>query len=101
MALPETEKIVLRNAILAIRLLTKSSSPQIVRAAHKWDATISCFIRKRLINGRRSRRSDDAAVGRLLRGAFTKGTDDVARSSLPISPLTNERSRQGGAGAQD
>lgn len=117
-ALPETEKIVLRNAILAVRLLTKSGSPQIARAAHKWDATISCFIRTRLINGRRSRRSDDAAVGRLLRGGNSRALVDSsapASSAVPafasgklLSPApirlksraAGERSRQGDAGAQ-
>jgi hypothetical protein len=49
-AVPETEKAVLRNVINSIRALKKCSSPQIASAAQKWDATISCFIRTRLIN---------------------------------------------------
>ncbi len=78
-AVPESEKIVLRNAIGAIRLQKKSRSPQIASAAQKWDATISCFIRARLMN-RKVRLS----------------TGNV-RS---ISRATNGRNQQGGAGAR-
>jgi hypothetical protein len=48
--LPETEKTVLRTFMHSIRAMEECTSPQIASAARKWDATLSCFIKTRLIN---------------------------------------------------
>lgn len=46
---PDAEKAVIRDVLTSIRGLKGSRSPQVGQAARKWERSIACFIRFRLI----------------------------------------------------
>ena len=49
--LPHEEKEVLHGIVRGIRLLKRSQSPQVANAAAKWERSITCFIKCRLMSG--------------------------------------------------
>lgn len=50
LAVPQSEKAVIRDVVMSIRGLKRSKSPQISEAARKWERGIVCFIRFRLMS---------------------------------------------------
>jgi hypothetical protein len=50
MVVPREEKEVIRGIVRAVRVLKQSRIPEVSRAAAKWDRSLSCFIKFRLMN---------------------------------------------------
>lgn len=48
---PEVEKAVIRDVLTSIRGLKGSRSPLVGQAARKWERSIACFIKFRLMGG--------------------------------------------------
>ncbi len=65
LAVPQSEKDVIRDVVTAVRGLKRSKSPQVALAARKWERGIVCFIRFRLMSagphGRRAITSTPAS----------------------------------------
>jgi hypothetical protein len=53
---PDAEKAVIRDVLTSIRGLKGSRSPQVGQAARKWERSIACFIKFRLMGGASSLR---------------------------------------------
>lgn len=60
MVLPEEEKGVIRGIVRGVRVLKLSQSPEVARAAAKWDRTITCLIKWKLMSGVKSTRRNVA-----------------------------------------
>ena len=54
--LPAAERLVLNAVLRLLKAARRSKSPEIARAALKWERSLSFFLRLRLTNERRRRR---------------------------------------------
>lgn len=75
LAVPQSEKAVIRDVVASIRGLKRSKSPQISQAARKWERGIVCFIRFQLMSASR--------------------TGHQRQARLTISSRASERSQRG------
>ena len=82
--LPEEEKEVIRNLVRGLRVLKRSKSPQVARAARKWDHRLSCFIRFRLIGEARS--AGKRAARRNAERGVRRGVPTLAPASMRNPP---------------
>jgi hypothetical protein len=104
LAVPQSEKAVIRDVVASIRGLKRSKSPQISQAARKWERGIVCFIRFRLMGerprprGKWSPRQNGSSPlpSPVLRtpSPAPAGEGRAERTILTSSPAS-ERSRQG------
>lgn len=92
--LPNEEKEVIRDALRAFQGLKRSRSPEVAKAAGKWERSIKCFIKCRLVGENRkaeSRKRKSNPPGRMpdsLAGKMPAATAGPAslRSQPGVSP---------------